>query len=152
MARPDVKIEPVMFVMLFGTFCFSCIMIIRRKIMQTESSVVTVLYFSSPGMFASGILMPWFWVAPSAVEWVLLIVMGTMATFSQLTLTLAVGAAPVSVTAPLIYFALIFAIASDILIWGKYPAVTTMVGAAVIVVAGLYVIYRESNFSRNSVF
>ena len=33
---------------------------------------------------------------------------------------------------------------------GKYPAVTTMVGAAVIIVAGLYVIYRESNISRSS--
>ena len=150
MARPDVSIEPVMFVMLFGTFCFACIIIIRRKILQTESSVVTVLYFSSAGMFASGILMPWYWVAPNAVEWGLLIAMGTMATFSQLTLTLAVGAAPVSVTAPLIYSALIFAVAADILIWGKYPAVTTMVGAAVIIVAGLYVIYRESNISRNS--
>ena len=125
-------------------------MIIRRKLSQTEPSVVVVLYFSSVGVLVSGLLIPWFWVVPSAVDWGLLVVIGVLAAFSQITLTMAVKAAPVSITAPFLYSALILAVAADIVIWGEYPAGSTMIGAAVIIAAGLYVIYRESNLSRNS--
>ena len=89
--------------------------------------------------------MPWFWVTPQGVEWLMLVVIGVLGGVTQVLLAMAIKAAPVSVTMPLNYLALVLAAGLDITVWGVYPSATTVAGAALIVATGLFIVYRESD-------
>lgn len=143
LARPDAGINPIILLLLASTMCFSVVVILRRRLSKTHESSVIVFYFSSIVVVCAGVFLPWFWHQPSPVEWVLLLIMGTFALGAQFCITQAIRYAPVSVTASLLYVSLVFAVAIDILYWGVTPDRTTMVGAGIIIAAGLYVIYRE---------
>ena len=51
--------------------------------------------------------------------------------------------APVSVLAPFEYSTLIWGALLGLLIWGEFPAGTTLIGAGVVILAGLYNLHRE---------
>ena len=52
--------------------------------------------------------------------------------------------APVSVVTPLEYTALVWGMLLDLVVWQVLPDAGTLVGGAVVVGAGLYVIHREA--------
>ena len=148
-ARPDIGINPVILILLLGSLCFASTVIIRRHLSRTENSATVTLYYSIAGACAGGIAMPWVWVTPTAFDWMLLLVMGVIAALTQITLTMAIKEAPVSVLSPLLYLSLTIAVGADIVVWGVYPALTTIVGAGGIIIAGLYIIYRESGLGSH---
>lgn len=148
-ARPDIGINPVILILLGGTLCFASTVIIRRHLSRTENSAAVTLYYSIAGTCAGGLALPWVWVAPTAFDWMILLVMGVIAALTQITLTMAIKEAPVSVLSPLLYLTLAVAVGGDIIVWGVYPALTTMVGAGGIIFAGLYIIYRESGLGSH---
>jgi drug/metabolite transporter (DMT)-like permease len=60
--------------------------------------------------------------------------------------------APVAVLAPFEYTTLVWGLVLGLLIWGDLPAVTTLAGAAVVIAAGLYNLYRERQRARAARF
>ncbi len=145
MMRPggDVNIGAV--VLLFGTLCFAFLVIITRHISKTEHSVAIVFYFSLAATAVGAAAMPWFWVTPQGTEWLVLVVIGVLGGVTQILLAMAIKEAPVSVTMPLNYLALVITAGLDIAIWGVWPTVTTVAGASLIVATGLFIVYRETD-------
>ena len=148
LARPGVDFKPVVLVLLFGTFLFSCVVVIRRILSRTDHSAAVVLYFTVAGSIAGGIAMIWWWVPPDAWGWALLLASGACAAVAQLSLTGAIKAAPVSVISPMLYCSLVLGVGIDILFWGVHPDGATYLGAGIIVVAGLYNIFRDAQRAR----
>ena len=107
MMRPGGEINPGAVVLLFGTLCFAFVVIITRHISKTEHSVAIVFYFSLAASVAAAAAMPWFWVTPQGVEWLMLVVVGVLGGVTQVLLAMAIKEAPVSVTMPLNYLALV---------------------------------------------
>ncbi len=139
----DVNIGAV--VLLFGTLCFAFLVIITRHISKTEHSVTIVFYFSLAAIAVGAAAIPWFWVTPQGADWLLLVVIGVLGGVMQMLLAMAIKEAPVSVTMPLNYLALVIAAGLDIAVWGVWPTATTVAGAALIVATGLFIVYRESD-------
>lgn len=148
LAKPETGINPIVLFLLGSTLCFALVVVIRRKLSRTDDSAVIVLYFSTIVVFLSSIALPFYWQQPTMKQWVLLLVMGTFALGAQFFMTLAISRAPVSVIAPLLYVSLVFALAIDIFFWGIAPDRSTILGAGIIIAAGLYVIYRESGLRK----
>jgi drug/metabolite transporter (DMT)-like permease len=71
-----------------------------------------------------------------------------MGAFSQLCLIRAFTLAEAGAVAPFAYIGLVFAVLWGILFFGEYPDRTTILGALVIVGAGLYVWHRETRAAR----
>ena len=69
--------------------------------------------------------------------------MSLIAALVQITLTMAIKETPVSILSPLLYLSLGAAVIIDIIFWGVFPATATVVGAGIIIFAGLFIIYRE---------
>ncbi|MDF0600906.1 DMT family transporter [Psychromarinibacter sp. C21-152] len=63
-------------------------------------------------------------------------------------LTVAMRVAPVSVVAPFRYARLVFTMGLGILVFGERPDALTLLGAAIILVAGLYTFLRERQLAR----
>jgi drug/metabolite transporter (DMT)-like permease len=59
--------------------------------------------------------------------------------------TRALHLAPASAVAPFYYLSLIWASFLGFAVWGEIPTVSLIVGSAVVVASGLFLIWRESN-------
>ncbi|MBL94735.1 MAG: hypothetical protein CMF70_05465 [Magnetovibrio sp.] len=144
-ARPDIEIDPIIFILLFGTFCFSVTVIIRRFLSRTEKSAVITFYFVLIGSFIGGVGLYWQWLTPSIIDFGLLIGLGLLAAVTQISLTMAIKETPVSILSPLFYLSLSAAVVIDIVFWNIFPDINTIFGAGIIILAGLFIIYREGN-------
>ena len=83
----------------------------------------------------------WSPVAP----WTLLVVIGAAVAlaFGYVLIVLAMRSGEVSVVAPFRYVILLWAIVAQILVFATWPDALMLVGSAVLVVTGLYTLYRE---------
>ncbi len=150
LARPEAGLDPIILLLLASTLCFAIVVVLRRRLSMTDESAVIVLYFSITVVICAGVFLPWYWHQPTFTQWILLFVMGTFALGAQFGMMQAIKYAPVSVIAPMLYISLVFAVTVDILFWGIAPDRTTILGAGIIIAAGLYVIYRESRRSKSA--
>ena len=67
---------------------------------------------------------------------------------AQLALTGALRLAPVALVMPMDYSGLIWAALLGLLMFGEWPAPATWVGAAVVILSGLVILWREHRLQR----
>lgn len=87
-------------------------------------------------------------VWPTGIAWVWLFGVGFFATLSHMMMTYALSMAPSSTLAPLQYFELPVATFFGYLVFGDFPNVMSLLGIAIIIGAGLYMIHRERVTAR----
>ena len=89
-------------------------------------------------------ILPWVWKQPGSVGvWVVMAVMGVFGATSHGMLIVAHRYAPAPTLTPFTYTQLIWMIISGILVFGQWPAPTTLVGAALVVACGAYLAVKE---------
>jgi drug/metabolite transporter (DMT)-like permease len=123
---------------------YAAYMVSNRAMRQTESVTALTLYPQIAVLVASTLALPWFWQPIGFGTIVAMALVGVFAAGGHLLLTYAFRYAPPSVLAPLDYTGLIWEVAFGLLIFGDWPAPIVWTGLAVIVAAGLFVIYRET--------
>jgi drug/metabolite transporter (DMT)-like permease len=122
-------------------------MLITRLLRATPDIVMATSQFV--GTFTLGALMsPFGWVAPSPGSLVLFAVAGCISISALLCVNRSLKLAPASVVVPYQYSMIVWAIMFGIVVFGDVPSWPTMVGAAVIIGAGLYIFLRERNLGR----
>ncbi len=121
----------------------ACVMITLRWLGRTEDPFVTIFYFSLISLIVILPFVPFYWTPPSAEMLVYLISLGIVAFFVQYFLTKAYFMAPASVIAPLIYFNLLWAMLIDIMILGNLPSLYTLIGAFIIILSNLFILWRQ---------
>lgn len=125
-------------------FLYALYMVTTRQLSRTDSSLTTLVYTGLVGTLVMSVIVPFDWVAPDARGWTLMVVLGIMGGLNHFALILAFRAAPAAVISPFDYSRLIWATTLGYLIFGNLPDAWTIVGATVIVGAGLYVYRREA--------
>jgi drug/metabolite transporter (DMT)-like permease len=83
------------------------------------------------------------WVILQAPDWWLLLLAGAIFTVALLGITQAYRIAAVSTVAPFEYVYILWASLVGYLIFADVPGPRTMIGGAVIVISGCYIILRE---------
>ena len=83
----------------------------------------------------------------------LLLVLGIGFTgaIGQILMTTALKYAQASVISPFNYTGILWAVGFDLIIWGVIPTWTTVVGAGVITITGVYIFHRESIIRQKSI-
>lgn len=138
-------------VLLLSAFAFSLTVLIARKLSTTEPSAVIIFYFALFSVTASACALPWVWITPvEPTHWYLFLGMGVLGSLTQICLVSAIRAAPISVTAPYDYTALVMAAGLDLVLWSVVPETRTWIGGAIIVAAGLYIAYREHQLHKKN--
>lgn len=126
-----------------SAICVSFVMIIIRILARLDRPV-TILTYQAAGV---GILMipptVWFWQMPTPFEWVLLIAIGVISAAAQYLNILAFKEGEASALAPLEYTRLIFATLLGLWLFAEWPENQVWFGAAIIIVAALYMMHRE---------
>lgn len=114
-----------------------------RKLVQTERTPAIVFYFSLTAALISLATLPFGWELPDPRQAALLVGAGFLGGIGQILLTESYRHAETSVIAPFEYVSMILALALGYTIFGEVPTRTMLAGAALIVLAGLFILWRE---------
>jgi drug/metabolite transporter (DMT)-like permease len=118
--------------------------ITTRLIARADSSETTLFYSNLVGAVAMLPIVPFVWTTPSdPVVILLMVLIGAFATVGHYLLIIAHRLAPPALLAPFIYSQLVWAIILGYLVFADVPNGWTLVGAAVVVASGLFILYRE---------
>lgn len=128
---------------LAAALCNALALIWVRRLTRTERSETIVFYFMASSAAISGVLLPFAWRTPTALDLALLVLMGLLGGIAQVMHTSAFRSAPVALLAPFEYTAMLWAVIAGYLVWGETPTAWTGAGAALIVASGLYILHRE---------
>ena len=118
-----------------------------RDMGRTEGAATTVFWFSALSIIPMGLLLPFFITSHDGYEWALLAGIGTLGGVGQIGLTAALRLAPVSTVIGMDYISLLWSSLFGWLIWNYVPGPATWIGAAIIIVSGLYIAWREHRLS-----
>ena len=149
MLPPGGEIKTATLILLISTACYAIMVAITRVLAKSDPVAVIFFYLTLTGSLVGAISLPWTWVTPTPIEFFYLLLIGLLGGLAQLSLVFALRFAAPPVLAPFDYSLMIWAIGLDIIIWQALPTAQTLLGAAIIASAGLYVAQREAGvFSR----
>jgi drug/metabolite transporter (DMT)-like permease len=123
--------------------------LITRFVGRQESPWTSMIYTAVFGVLASGVVLPFLWVPIAPPDLWRFAILGLLGTIAQLFIIRSFSVAEAAAVAPFAYVGLIFATGWGIVLFGDYPDGMTILGALVIVSAGLYVWHRETGSARN---
>jgi drug/metabolite transporter (DMT)-like permease len=102
-----------------------------------------VFYFSLICAFAGLATFPFGWIMPNAWQLGALIAVGVLGGLAHIVLTESYRYAPASLVAPFDYTSILWAFLIGYAMFSEVPTSLVFVGAAIVVAAGLFVIWRE---------
>lgn len=114
-----------------------------RKLVHTEQTAAIVFWFSLTATCLSLVTLPFGWVVPTPWEATLLVGAGLLGGVGQILLTSSYRHADASLVAPFDYASMLFALAFGYFFFAEVPTWTMLGGAALIVTAGILIIWRE---------
>ena len=114
-----------------------------REMSDSEPAFRIVFYFSLFSALFSAVPLTWAWQPLSQHQLGLLLIIGLLATVSQIIMSKAYGLAPPGLIGPFAYLAIVFAGIIAWLRWGEMPDSTSLLGAALIFCASLLSIARR---------
>ena len=163
MVRPGSEVfEWASLLPVLGGLAYGVQQIIARKLAASERSTVMGFYgngvFLAAGLLLAGVLgggdfaqeehrslafLLRGWAMPNTWDLVLMMSCGVIAGLGLVFLTQAYRIAPANVVAPFEYTGLIWGVLYGWLIWRELPSPETWLGMAIVIGAGLLVLYRE---------
>lgn len=145
MLRPGAQsFDSATLVAIAAAFTYAIAIVAVRNLARTESSAATVFYFTLAGLILSAAVLPFEWRTPTWREWALLVGIGLASGFGQILMTDAYRLAPPAVIAPFDYTSMVWALILGYALFGDFPDWPMLVGAAVVIASGVYIIYRET--------
>ncbi|MBD9526086.1 DMT family transporter [Paracoccus sp. PAR01] len=130
-------------VTLTGAACTAMAMIFVRKLVQEERTSAIVFWFSVTSTLLSLLTLPFGWVMPSPGTLALLITIGLLGGLGQILLTSAYRFADASLVAPFEYASMLLALLIGWFVFDEAPTVVMLIGAALVISAGILIIWRE---------
>jgi len=132
---------------LYAVLCsiFYALFIILNRVLRQVPDIVLVGWQTFVCLILGGALVGTVetWQAPTHAQWAGLLFIGIFATIAHMLTARSLKLAPASVLAPLQYMMLLWGIIFGIIFFQHYPDGIMLVGAAIIVLAGLFIFHRK---------
>jgi drug/metabolite transporter (DMT)-like permease len=130
-----------------GSLSFAVLMLITRSLRATPDIVLASSQFA--GTFTLGALLsPFGWVTPSLGSLGLFAAAGCISVSALLCVNRSLKLAPASAVVPYQYSMIVWAVMFGYVVFGDVPSWATIVGASIIIGAGLYIFLRERDLGR----
>jgi len=139
-----------------AAFCFSFYILLTRKLVCNEDPIRLQFFAGIFGCLVMSLALGYgnsseiaildvAW--PTRHEWLLLGILGLVATICHLLVTYAYRLASIGILAPFQYVEIIGATILGLIIFNEFPDAITWLGIAIIVASGMYVFHRESTLA-----
>jgi drug/metabolite transporter (DMT)-like permease len=129
---------------LLAGFSYAAYALSTRFLGRDENILTSYLYTALIGTIAASLLVPAVWVTPTWPAVGLFMVLGATGALGQFLLIRALTVAEAGAVAPFGYAGVIFATTWGLLAFDEVPDALTLLGALVIIGAGVYVWQRET--------
>ena len=140
--------SPTALLPLIAAIFFASFAIATRFLGRNENIWTSLFYTALLGAIVLSVLVIPVWVRPDATALLLMLGIGFVSAIGQFLLIRALMLAEASAVAPFSYVGLLFATLWGMLFFDTFPDVPTMIGGAIIVLAGIYVWHRETQDAR----
>ncbi len=127
---------------LIGAASFGVSLAMTRQLRDNHPFSLVVSQFIVGGIVGA-ILCPLGWVAPTATDFGLMLILGIVAAGCFLLIARALALAPASLLAPFQYSAIFWAGLFGWIWWQHEPTPRIILGNAILIASGLFVFYRE---------
>jgi len=132
---------------LAGGVVFAMFNVVTRVLRGTSDVLMVSGQFAAM-LLVSGVVAPFTWIVPSVLDFGLLMLLGLVAMTAFLCVNRSLKLAPASVVVPYQYTMIVWAGMLGWLVFGDVPDAFTLTGAAIIIGAGLYILWREQVVTR----
>lgn len=130
-------------VVLTGAVFAALAQVFVRRLVASETTTAIVFYFSVNSAALSLVTLPFGWVMPDWPTAALLVTCGLLGGVGQVFLTSSYRYADASVVAPFDYASMLLALFIGYFGFDEVPTFTVLVGAALVIFAGILIIWRE---------
>lgn len=131
-----------------AAICYTGNALITRFIGPNESAWTSMIYAAAFGAMVLSVVQPFVWVPVAGGDLALFCLMGALGTGAQLCIIRSFSMSEATVVAPFAYLGIVFAAIWGAVLYAEYPDQWSVIGALVIIAAGLYVWHRETQAAR----
>ena len=114
-----------------------------RSLVRYEGAATIVVYFSLFTALFSLATLPFGWSMPGLEDFGLLVLAGIFGGLGQGFLTQSYRFGDASLIAPFDYTSMLWALIVSVLVFATWPTPIVLIGAGIVIAAGLFVIWRE---------
>ena len=119
-----------------------------RSLMNTESSVSIIFYYSIALLFTSIIFFPNNFKFPDIFNLICFMSLGIMGSAGHFFMSQAAKQADVAVTAPFEYTSFVFVGFMAYIFYNEIPNISVVIGSLLIILASIYIAYRENKIEK----
>ena len=130
---------------LLAALFYATLQITTRVLGQQDNVLTTLFYTSTCGLIFSGVLALIFWQTPTPAQWLILAWLGFVGAMGHFFMIKAFERAPASLLASFDYITLVWAVLYGYFLFNDLPDAWTVLGAAIIVSSGIYLIRKENS-------
>jgi len=142
--RPGIGVfEPIALLPLAGAALYTAYQILTKLVTRNDGTGPTQFYTGLTGLFWFSLIAPFVWVDPAPSDWLWLIAAAIAGTAAHVMIVRGLHLAPASTLQPFNYSMLVAAGLFGFVFFDELPDSFTLIGAGIVVGAGLFVMYRE---------
>jgi drug/metabolite transporter (DMT)-like permease len=123
-----------------SAFFYALYQVMTRLVGQHDQPITSLFYVTLAGTLLASLALPWSYTTMPLLSWAVLGMMGALGTIGHFLLIKAYQSAGATVLAPLVYVQIIWAALIDYFIFGTSLAPLVLVGAGIVIGAGLLII------------
>ena len=133
---------------LSGALLFSFYVVLTRYVSREDSAMTSFFYTGVVGAIAMSCIGPFFWTTLAPHDWAFMGILCLTGVSSHYFLIRAYDLLDAVVIQPLTYLQLVFSAIIGVAIFGERLSTTMIVGAVIVVAAGIFTIWREHALAR----
>ncbi len=141
--NPGSGLNWVALIALGGAFFYAMAVVSIRQLSKREPANRIYFLYALANIAIAGAAMPWVWVTPTAKDWLIFLLIGTLGAVAQYGFLIAYRHAPATVLAPFDYTQILFALAIGYFVWAETPASQSFLGGVIIIASGFFIWWRE---------
>ena len=150
--RPGLgEFNPAALLSLTATVFYGTYAVLTRVVSRVDSNQTSLFYGNAIGALVMLPVIPFVWQTPS--NWLIALMLlgtGVLGSLGHYFLIAGHKLAPAAVLSPFIYTQLIWVVILGYVVFDHVPNGWTMVGAAIVIGSGLYLLYRERYLGKNT--
>jgi drug/metabolite transporter (DMT)-like permease len=120
-----------------------------RGMTKTESANTLLMWQLVTVAFFQSFLLLFGWRLPAPIDAAMLFASGFTNAIGQYFWTQALHLAPATAVSPFYYLMLVWAMVIGFLVWGDIPTKGLLIGSAIVVASGLFLLWREARLQRS---
>ena len=147
--RPGTQgFHPALILSIINAVLYALFNLMTRQLAAHDAPETTQFYSSVGATLAITPFALFAWqTPPGALQWTILVLIGVSGGLGHYLLAIAHRFAPASVLAPFLYQQIIWMVLLGYLVFGDVPDSAVVIGAAIVIASGGYLLYRERTAS-----